>query len=163
MAFKKPSSAVPKYGGLPARHLPPPTAVCQPWPNPPPRGRSLQYHGSSSILAAHRATRYCKSLRAKENKFPPPMLRHRSRFHQRWGHTLHFGGNQISTLDMLIEDHCSARLQQFPQCGSRLLGVGNGAEDLDAEDGVERFLVDAVSAQGVDILNAARHNGVDIA
>lgn len=71
MAFKKPSSAVPKYAESPARHLPPRTIVCQPWPNPPPRGRSAQYHGSSSILAAHRATRYCKNLRAKEHiSFP---------------------------------------------------------------------------------------------
>lgn len=76
---------------------------------------------------------------------------------------MHFGGNQISTFDMLVEDHCPAGLQKFPQCGRRLLGVGNGAEDLDAEDGVERFSFNAVSSQGVDVLNATGHNGIDVA
>ncbi len=41
--------------------------------------------------------------------------------------------------------------------------MGDGAKDLDAEDGVERFLVNAVSAQGVDILYATGHNGIDVA
>jgi len=60
----------------------------------------------------------------------------------------------IPTADMLKENDLATRFQKFIHLRDDLFWIGNGAEDLDADDGVHRTGEDAMLSEDLAIFNA---------
>lgn len=105
----------------------------------------------------------------------PPMARAQSQFHRpdathhvsasvdstpgqrssRGAFTLDRGGDAVAAARVLPEDEPPARLEQAMELPRHGLGLRHGAEDLDAQHGIQRALGDAAPRERLAVLDAA--------